>query len=108
MILKYLDFDKTNLKYKSNKIQSEIAGVVLNFEAHYNNYSEDVMLNIKTEAGEDISTGLRIRMDVDIFDTITDERLPDVKLIPLSLTGKNEEISLTNFMEDVKIYIIGD
>lgn len=109
MKLKYLDFDKNNIKYKSNKIQSEVGGTVLNFEAYYNNYSKDIILNVATESDESIIKGFRIRLDVDIFDAITDERLPgDIRLIPLSLTGKSKEISLENFMEDVKIFVIGD
>lgn len=108
MKLDILPIDKSKIKYKNERFAIDLAENEYIFEVYWNPVAEIFTFHMYDKTGNPIILGRRIVYGVDMLSNAVDDRLPDLKIIPLDKTGKSEKTGITyeNFMESVLPYII--
>lgn len=108
MKVNYLPINREEIEKRPDKFITTIDKIELIFEISWNPEMEAFFFKLYDYEENPILLGRRIVYGEDMLATLIDERIPDVKIIPLDKTGaaEREGITFENFMVSVKPYII--
>lgn len=106
MRMEYLPINRTNIEYRPDRFAVNMTGVVLIFQVSWNPVAQGFFLNLLTRDGKPIIEGRRLVYGQDILDNISDDRVPDKRIIPFDPSGNEKQITFDNFMRPVKPYIL--
>lgn len=108
MKVNYLPINKDNIKKAPDSFITTIEKEEFIFKFSWNPEEEAFFFDLADYEGNPILLGRRLTYGQDMLDNVVDDRLPQVKIIPLDKTGVAEEegINFTNLMKSVRPYII--
>lgn len=110
MKLSYLPVNRENIEYRPDRLAITLAGQQVIFRVLWNPVAEAFFFDLFDNEGDYILAGRRIVYAQDMLENISDERIPDVRIIPFDPSGEADQAGITfeNFMNSVKPYITGD
>ncbi|MFT9493424.1 phage baseplate plug family protein [Anaerosolibacter sp.] len=98
----YIEIDKTAIPYK---FDMQIGGSTYTFEIQYN--AEHDFFTIDLYLGTEVLVyGEKLVYGKPLFETIRNEKFPDVIIIPLDSTKQEIRITYDNLGESVLLYVI--
>jgi len=107
--LSYLPIEVDNIKKQPFKFAIDLQNKTLIFEVSYNEQGSFFSFNLFDKEENPILYSRRVVYGVDMLENIVDDRVPEIRIIPVDKTGNAESIGITldNFMSSVKPYIVG-
>ncbi len=106
MRLEYLPINRTNIEYRPDRFAVNMAGAVLIFKVSWNPVAHGFFFDLLTRDGEPIIEGRKLVYGQDMLDNISDDRVPEKRIIPFDPSSHAKEIAFDNFMRSVKPYIL--
>lgn len=100
--VKYLDIEKNLIPYKFSVV---INNTIVKFLIRYNSVGEYFTADIYDKDDDIIAYAKKFILEVNLFDSINDDRLPAVEIIPFDPTDEYKKITYDNFMNAIKPYI---
>ena len=104
-MIKVLPITKEGLKSRAERFTIDIKGITLRFRISWNNVDESFFFDLRDKDFEPIILGRKIVYFEDMLGNIHTDKLPDAKIIPIDFSGRYNEVTYDNFMEDVKPFI---
>jgi hypothetical protein len=102
MEISYIPIDKSLVPYEFTlNLKSKIIKLLV----RYNSSGDFFTADIYDKDGDVIAYGKKFVIGVDLFESLSDSRLPEVSIIPYDETGQHKAITYENFMTYVKPYI---
>lgn len=110
MEISYLPINIENIEYRADRLAITLAGQQVIFRISWNPVAKAFFFDLFDIEVDYILAGRRIVYAQDMLENIPDDRVPNVQIIPLDPSGEadQEGITLQNFMNSVKPYIVGD
>lgn len=97
--IKYLPIDPS--RGFPQRFRCRIGGVLLDFEIRYNSEADFYTATVRDQSGDVIVYGKPFVYGADLFDSVSDPRLPAVPIIPADVAGARERAGRAEFMVDV-------
>ena len=107
MKLQYLPIEKENIEYKPDRLAINLDDKRLIFRVSWNTVAEAFFFDLFDNEGNTILAGRRIVYAQNMLENIPDDRVPDVRIVPVDLSANHTEITFDNFMDSVKPWIVG-
>lgn len=83
------------------RFHCRIGGVLLEFEIRYNPESDFYTATVRDQDGDVIVYGRPFVYGSNLFESVSDPRLPDVPIVPADVAGVRERAGQAEFMVDV-------
>ncbi|MBM7623643.1 phage baseplate plug family protein [Sporohalobacter salinus] len=108
MQVNILPIDTEDIDKSNDRFAIDLDGNTYIFEVFWNPIGEFFSFNMYDENEEALIMGRKIIYGVDMLRNVIDERIPNLKIIPVDKTGDAEKTGITfyNFIESVKPVII--
>ena len=104
MRLAYLPIDPT--AGFPQRFRCRVAGALLDFEIRYNSEGDFFTATIRDEDGDVIVYNKPFVYGANLFESVSDPRVPDVPIIPADLAGVRERVGQQEFLVDVFPFIL--
>ena len=88
------------------RFRCQVGGVLLDFEIRYNSEADFYTATVRDESGDVIVYGRPFVYGSNLFESVSDPRLPDVAVVPADLAGVQERVGQREFMRDVFPFIL--
>lgn len=88
------------------RFRCQVGGVLLDFEIRYNSEADFYTATVRDESGDVIVYGRPFVYGSNLFESVSDPRLPDVPVVPADLAGVRERVGQQEFMRDVFPFIL--
>lgn len=103
MRLAYLPIDPDAMP---QRFRCQVDGVLLDFEIRYNSEGDFYTATIRDQNGDVIVYGRPFVYGSNLFESVSDPRLPAVPVVPADLAGVRERVGQQEFMVDVFPFIL--
>ena len=88
------------------RFRCQVGGVLLDFEIRYNSEADFYTATVRDESGDVIVYGRPFVYGSNLFESVSDPRLPDVSVVPADMAGVRERVGQQEFMRDVFPFIL--
>ena len=88
------------------RFRCRVAGVLLDFEIRYNSEGDFFTATIRDEDGDAIVYGRPFVYGSNLFESVSDPRLPTIPVVPADIAGVRDRAGEREFMQDVFPFIV--
>lgn len=99
--MEYIEIEKEQIPYR---FEIDLSGAVFAFEVNYNSEYDFFTVDVELD-GEVLITGNKLVYGVPLFSYSSDERLPQVEIIPFDEAGITQEVTWATLGEMVFLYV---
>ncbi|MDR4997897.1 phage baseplate plug family protein [Brevibacillus parabrevis] len=99
--MEYIEIEKEQIPYR---FEIDLSGVVFTLEANYNSEYDFFTVDVERD-GEVLITGNKLVYGVPLFSYSSDERLPQVEIVPYDEAGITQEVTWSTLGETVFLYV---
>jgi|SRR5690606_11413251 len=88
------------------RFRCRVAGVLLDFEIRYNSEGDFFTATVRDETGDVIVYGRPFVYGSNLFESVSDPRVPPVPIVPADVAGVRDRVGRAEFMVDVLPFIV--
>lgn len=88
------------------RFRCRVAGTLLDFEIRYNSEADFYTATVRDETGDVIVYGRPFVYGSNLFESVSDPRVPPVPIVPADVAGVRDRVGWAEFMVDVFPFIV--